>query len=205
MNVQSISCQPIRPNVGYSFGNRYDETYDYDSHYFDDMRHERDEWAEIAQNKDNKMMSAIGTLGVSAMAGALSFCTFKAVAPKGYQTLKSIINKITSNNLVKKVSGFVAENAKKLGSKIKTKYVNINPETKMGKVKAFISKYLTKFKDLTKPVYTKVADGVKGFMQKHNIDKAWAKTAVKNVGATAVAIPAAITAGNTSSVDGEEI
>lgn len=192
MNVQSVSCQPIKPNYTKSFcGYKEDNNYDLRL-----LEHERDEWAEVARNKDNKLISAIGTLGVSAIAGALSFCTFKTVAPKGYKTLKTIYNAVANNKIVKQVVSFVVDKAKGLAGKVQKLYSEIKPDSTLGKIKNWVHTKLAKLKEFVGPSYTKAQNKAKEFAAKHNINKEWSKELVKNAGATAVAIPAAVTASN---------
>lgn len=211
MNVQSINCQPIRPlqsKPSFTSGGEGVKPWSVNDDEFDvelnKIEKERNEWEKIAKNKDSKMLSALGTLGVSVMAGALSFCTFKTVAPKGYQTLKSIISTVFGNKLVKKGGAALLATAKMFGKKVKDIHAGIKPESKLGKVVSFVETKLGGIKKQVAPAFKKCVNYIKSFTEKHNINKQWVKTALKNTGATAVAIPAAVTAGNaTDNMKGE--
>ena len=217
MNIQSVGCQPLKPMYGnnkvQSFGNRnYDYDYDYENHYEGDIetiKQDRAEFAQMAKNKDSKLLSSIGTLGVGMAAGALSFFTFKTMAPKGWQMLKSVYNGVANNSVIKKSVGFVKEKSAKFGKFISEKvsklYNGINPESKLGKVKKFITDKLAWIAKKMEPVTNKLKSwgtSVKEWTIK-NQDKI--KEGAKNTGATLVAIPAAVTAVNSDIVnDGDE-
>ena len=217
INVQSVGCQPLKPMYSnnhkvQSFGNRDYDYDDYCDHYeydIDAIKQDRAEFAQMAQNKDSKFLSAIGTLGVGIAAGALSFFTFKTMAPKGWQMLKSVYNGIANNGVVKKSVGFVKEKSVKFGKFISEKvskfYNGINPESKLGKVKTFITEKLAWVAKKVEPVTNKLkswATSTKEWVVK-NQDKI--KEGAKNTGATLVAIPAAVTAVNSDIVnDGDE-
>lgn len=196
MNVQSVSCQPIRPVCQLNTKPAFGDSFDFDDEYCQqcalaDLKRERIEMEELAQNKDSKFLSSVGTLGLGVVAGALSFATFKTMAPKGAKTLKTIYSKIANLGFVKKTAEFVKKYARKAGDKIKDLYNKIKPESKLGKVKKFLSEKVG-------GAYGKVKTVLKNFAEKHNLDKAFAKKAANNTGATLVAIPAATTAINSS-------
>lgn len=208
MKIQSFGCQPLKPSYQHnskpSFGNYEHEDWIEDD--FTSIRQSRAEMEEMAKNKDSKFLSTIGTLGVGAAAGALSFFTFKTMAPKGWNMLKSIYNKVANIGFVKSTAKFIKEKSLKLGSKIAEAYRNIKPESKLGKIKTFITDKLNWVGSKMSPVTDKIKSWygtVKGFVTK-NSDKI--KEGAKNTGATLVAIPAAVTAVNSDlkSEGGEE-
>ena len=207
MKIQSFGCQPLKPsyqlNSRPSFGNYDNEDLIEDD--FSSIEDSRKEMEQLAKNKDSKFLSTIGTLGVGAAAGALSFFTFKTMAPKGWNMLKTIYNKIANIGFVKKSANFIKDNSIKLWSKITNAYKNINPETKMGKVKTFITDKLNWINTKTSPITNKIKTwygSVKDFVTK-NSDKI--KEGAQNTGATLVAIPAAVTAVNSDlKSEGEE-
>ena len=195
MNVQSISCQPIKQAYkAQSFGGP--STFDDDRDFLHELEEEREAYQELA-NKKGSMLSAIGMLGVGIVGAALSFFTFKAVAPKGYQTLKTMYQKTTDFGPVKSTIEFFKRNLKKVWtftteqlSKLNKK---IKPDSKLGKAKAKVGGFFT---NSVKPRWTKMKDAVKAFAEKHNINKLWFKKAALNTGAAAAAVPAGITAAN---------
>ncbi len=207
MKIQSFGCQPLKPsyqlNSRPSFGNYDNEDLIEDD--FSSIKDSRKEMEQLVKNKDSKFLSTIGTLGVGAAAGALSFFTFKTMAPKGWNMLKTIYNKIANIGFVKKSANFIKDNSIKLWSKITNAYKNINPETKMGKVKTFITDKLNWINTKTSPITNKIKSwygSVKDFVTK-NSDKI--KEGAQNTGATLVAIPAAVTAVNSDlKSEGEE-
>jgi len=193
MSVQNIGCQPIKQIYKSQAFGRQAQFEEDDDPFLDELKSEKDEFKKMAENKDSKMLSTIGTLGVSLVAAALSFCTFKAVAPKGYQTLKTIYHKTTDFKPIRATIDFVKRGFTFVGGKISETYNGIKPETKLGKAKTategFVAKYIT-------PYYTRAKGAVQRFAEKHNINKAWFKSAALNTGATAVSVPAAVTAAN---------
>lgn len=212
MSIQSVGCQPLKPTHGnvtkvQSFGNNdYDNWFEGD---LDAIKNDRAEFAEMSKNKDSKFLSSVGTLGVGIAAGALSFYTFKTMAPKGWQMLKSIYNGIANNSLVKKTTGFIKEKSVKLGKyiggKVSKFYNEINPESKLGKVKTFVVEKLAWLAKKIEPAVNKVktwASATKAWLVKNQDN---IKEGAKNTGATLVAIPAAVTAVNSDLVkDGDE-
>lgn len=208
MKVQSFGCQPLKPsyqlNSRPSFGNN--EVDEVDEVDFSSIEKAREEMKEIANNKDSKLLSTVGTLGVGATAGALSFYTFKTMAPKGVSVVKSIYSKIADIGFVKNTVKFIKEKALALGSKIVKMYNDINPESKLGKIKTFITDKFNWVSDKMSPVTNKLKTwygSLKAYVTK-NSDKL--KDGVKNTGATLVAVPAAVTAVNSDlkSEGGEE-
>ncbi len=196
MNVQSLNCQPIRPgyqlNSRPAFGhNNNIHTEDFNEEDYDFLIQEREDMKKLSANKDSKFLSSIGTLGFGIAAAAASFYTFKTMAPKGAKTLKTIYTKISNLSVVKKVTGFIKKYATQLGGKIKSMYNKIKPDSKLGKVKKFTE-------GKTSFVFNKTKNFVKGFTEKHNINKETIKKVATNTGATLVAIPAATTAINSS-------
>lgn len=196
MNVQSLNCQPIRPgyqlNSRPSFGhNNNIYTEDFNEDDYDFLMQEREDMKRLSENKDSKFLSSIGTLGVGIAAAAASFYTFKTMAPKGAKTLKTIYTKTANLSVVKKMTSFTKKHATKASNKIKSIYNKIKPDSKLGKVKKFTE-------DKISFVFNKTKNFVKGFAEKHNINKETIKKATINTGSTLVAIPAATTAINSS-------
>jgi len=206
MNVQSLNCQPIRPvyqlNSKPSFGNEYDNDYDFrydegdteDNFTLENLRQERNDYEMMAKNKDSKFLSSVGTFGLGVAAGAASFLTFKTMAPKGARTLKTMYSKVANLGFVKKSVAFVKKYASKAANTVKGWVNSIKPDSKLGKVKTYLS-------DKISLVSGKVKTAVSNFAKKHNMDKEFAKKAANNTGATLVAIPAATTAINSSLTD----
>lgn len=210
MQVQSLACQPIRPTYhlntrpafgGFDFDDEVCCGDTYGEYEVPSIREsnkglniEREEYEELAKNKDSKFLSSIGTLGLGVAAAAASFYTFKTMAPKGVNTIKTVCSTVASWGFVKKSSAFVKKHALKAVNKVKKIYAGIKPETKLGKVKQFIT-------DKIGFVATKVKTWFNAFTTKYNLDKEFAKKAANNTGATLVAIPAAITAVNSSLED----
>lgn len=199
MKVQSFGCQPLKPSYQMSskpaFGN-YEQEYRYDDMDVVELEQQKAEMEELARNKDSKFLSTVGTLGVGFAAGALSFITFKTMAPKGFNAVKSLYNKVASIGFVKKSAKFVKEKAVKLGGKIATAYKNIKPESRLGKIKKFVTEKATWVKTKMAPVTKKLKSWGVAIKEKLGINKASLKEGAKNTGATLVAIPAAVTAVN---------
>lgn len=199
MNVQSISCQPLKPSYQLqskpAFGNCDEADYSEDNGC-SRLRKERDDFASMARNKDNKLISSIGTLGMGVAAGALSFFTFKAMAPKGWQVLTKTYKAFTDLGFVKESAKAIKESAVNLKNKVAKWYSNIEPESRVGKTKKFVSEKWSWLKEKTVPLYKSAKEKWLSFAQKHNWTKDTAKAAVNNTGATLVAIPASVTAIN---------
>ncbi len=205
VSVHSINCQPIKPsyhlNSKPSFGDIYEDDYYEDD--FAGLRQEKREWEDFAKSSDNKMMSTLGALGLGAVSGAIGFGTFKAFAPKGFKTLKSLYIKVSNIGFVKKGAAFVTKYAKKLGHKIANWYTNIKPESSLGKVKKFLDK-INPFKKITVKVLkdsntelSRVLNLTKDSGKiTIEINKAGMKNAGLNAGATLAAVPPAVTAVN---------
>ncbi len=196
MNIQTINCQPIRPvyqlNSKPSFG--HDEDFcseDIMENDFLDLEQERTDLERLAQNKDSKFLSSVGTLGLGIAAGAASFLTFKTMAPKGAQTLKSIYAKVANFKYTQKATNFVKKYVNIGLDKAKNVLNGINPESKLGKIKNYLS-------DKIGSAYSKVKSKVVDFAQKHKIDRAAVGNTANNVGGVLVAVPAATTAINAS-------
>lgn len=198
MNVQGMNCQPIRPsyklNSKPSFGNDY-EDYAYKNE-IDSLKKEQEDLVEMSKNKDNKLISSIGTLGMGAAAAAISFYTFKAFSPKAFSVVKKAVQTVANWGIVKKPAGWIKKGAAKLAQKISTAVKNINPESKMGKVKKFVSDKLASLKTKTSPIVAKAKEQFSNFVKKHNINKDFMKKSAINTGATLVAIPSAVTTVN---------
>lgn len=206
MKIQSFGCQPLKPSYQHnsqpSFGNYENEAWINDD--FAEIKRNREEMAELAKNKDSKFLSSIGTLGMGVAAGALSFYTFKTMAPKGWNTLKSMYNKVASWGFVKKSASFIKEKSVALAGKIAKSYNNIKPDSNLGKVKGFVVDKLSWVNNKLNPVTTKVKswyNSTKTYIVKHQDG---IKTGANNTGATLVAIPAAVTALNTELSEGGE-
>ena len=188
MNVQSISCQPIRQAYNTRpFGNRQET--ENDEQFREELEAEREECRELARNKDSKVLSTIGMVGVGAVGSALAFFTFKTCAPKGWETFKKMYNKTVEFGPVKSAIDAAKRGYHAVGKKLSDFNQSIKPDSKLGKVKAFWAKNVT-------PKWIRVKEAVKGFCKKHNIDKLWFKKAALNTGATAAAVPAGVTAVN---------
>lgn len=205
MKVQSFGCQPLKPsyqmNSKPAFGHWEHEDWEADD--FETLKRNRLEMEAMAQNKDSKFLSAIGTMGVGLAAGALSFYTFKTMAPKGWNALKAMYNKVASWGFVQKSAKFIKEKSVALGAKIAKAYNDIKPESRTGKVKTFISNKLNWVKDKTSPVTNRIKswyNSAKDYIVKH---KSGLKECAKNTGATLAAIPASVTAVNAELVKEE--
>lgn len=201
MKIQSFGCQPLKPsyqmNSKQSFGSREHE--DWFEEDFASIRKNREEMAELAKNKDSKFLSTIGTLGVGAAAGALSFFTFKTMAPKGWNAVKTVYNKIADMGFVKTSVKYVKDKAIALGGKIAKTYNEIKPDSRLGKIKTFITDKINWIKVKMSPVTKKLVewkDAAKAKLVSWGVNKETIKEAAKNTGATLVAIPAAVTAVN---------
>lgn len=199
MKVQSFGCQPLKPsyqlNSKPTFGNGYDD-YEYEDAEIIALKREKMEMEKLAHNKDSKFLSTVGTLGVGAAAGAISFLTFKTVAPKGWNALKATYNKISSWGWVKNSAKFIKEKTLALGGKIAKAYDDIKPNSNLGKVKTFITDKFNWTKNKMEPVTQKVKSwyaSAKNYVTKN---KESINEGAKNTGATLVAIPASVTAIN---------
>ena len=207
MNVQSIGCQPLKPFNSSSLKSQSFGNGDFNCYQEGDIeaiKRDRDEFQQMADNKDSKFLSSIGTFGMGVAAAAISFYTFKSMAPKGWQMLKSMYNGVANNSLVKKSVGFIKEKSVKFGKFISDKVVNfyngIKPESTLGKVKSFVVDKLSWVSKKMAPVTAKVksmATAAKEWLVKN---QSRIKEGIKNTGATLVAIPAGITAVNSDLV-----
>ena len=189
MNVQSISCQPLKPNVSMAlrpaFKGEYGDCEDCGKLNFkDEFNAAKAEYEEL-KNENSPLLKTMGTIGTATVAAAAGFYTFKAAAPKGFKFLKGMYDKVSNWKFVKNTVDFVKKHTTKLTDFIKEKWGKINPDSKLGKVKGFLSKKATQIKD-----------AVLGFFQKHNFTKDTAKTAALNTAATVAAVPAAVTVCN---------
>ncbi len=199
MKVQSFGCQPLKPsyqlNAGPSFGKGHDD-YAYEDAEIRELKRERMKMEKLANNKDSKFLSTIGTLGVGAAAGTISFLTFKTVAPKGWNALKAMYNKVSSWGFVQKSAKFIKEKTIALGGKIAKAYDNIKPDSRLGKIKTFIVDKLNWTKTKIEPAPTKVKYWYTSAKNSIIKNKEGIKECAQNTGATLVAIPASVTAIN---------
>lgn len=199
MSVNSLNCQPIRPSYQLKSKQAFGNSEEVESPYkreIDALKAERDTLKKMSDNKDNKLISSIGTLGMGAAAAALSFYSFKAISPMAFKSVKTVVNKFTNLGFVKKSVELAKKGYSKVSEKISKAINNINPESKMGKVKNFISEKMTWLKSKITPITNKIKEKFNKFVEKHNINKEYVGNAANNTIATLVSIPAGVTAIN---------
>ena len=199
MSVNSLKCQPIRPSYQLKSKQAFGNSEEVESPYkreIDALKAERANLKEMSDNKDNKLISSIGTLGMGAAAAALSFYSFKAISPMAFKSVKTVVNKFTNLGFVKKSVELAKKGYSKVSEKISKAINNINPESKMGKVKNFISEKMTWLKSKITPITNKIKEKFNKFVEKHNINKEYVGNAANNTIATLVSIPAGVTAIN---------
>lgn len=195
INIQSIGCQPIRKIYSnQAFGRQVSVE---DDPFLEELSREKEGFEEIRNNGGNKVLSTVGTIGAAGAAAALQFFTFKALAPKAGKALLNGANKLYNTKPVKASFDNVCKGFSFVRGKVSKFFVDIKPESKMGKLKSA-------FNEKVRPFFTKMFNSVKEFAQKHNLNREFAKKSLLNTGAVCVSIPAAITTANLSENGGVE-